>query len=179
MDYLKKDDPPTLSRDEALGRLRERIVGFATFRMGREAAEDLAQETLLVLERRYRNVEREDEMVALAFQILRFQMAGWRRKTLRRGEPGAVAVDDLPLADPGASPETLAIRGEFKERLLAALAELGERCRTLLRLKLQDKSFDEIRRHFQVESINTIYTWDLRCRQQLRARLEAGGGTRP
>ena len=177
--YLVKEDAPNLSRDDAISRLRERIVGFAASRMGKEAAEDLAQETLLVLERRYRNVEREDEMVAVAFQILRFQIAGWRRKTVRRGEPWAVAVDDLPLADPNANPETLAVRQEFKERLLAALAELGDRCRTLLRMKLQDQSFEDIRRHFQVESINTIYTWDLRCRQQLKTLLDAGGGVRP
>lgn len=168
-----------MTREDAISRLRERIVGFAASRMGREAAEDLAQETLLVLERRYRNVEREDEMVAVAFQILRFQMAGWRRKAVRHGEPWAVTVEDLPLADPKASPETLAVRQEFKERLLAALAELGDRCRMILRMKLQDKSFEEIRRHFQVESINTIYTWDLRCRQQLKTLLDAGGSARP
>jgi RNA polymerase sigma-70 factor, ECF subfamily len=34
-------------------------------------------------------------------------------------------------------------------------------------LKLEGKSFAEIQAIFEVSSINTIYTWDLRCRQQL------------
>ena len=36
-------------RDEILRKLRERIVGFAASKMGREDAEDIAQETLILL----------------------------------------------------------------------------------------------------------------------------------
>lgn len=128
----------------------------------------------MVLENRYRHVEAPDEALSLVFQILRFKMSGWRRRVTRRGEGQSVSLDDLPLAHPDADPEVRAERAELKERLKTALAELGERCRELMRLKLQGSSFDEIRRHFRVESINTIYTWDLRCREQLKAKLEGG-----
>jgi hypothetical protein len=56
---------------------------------------------------------------------------------------------------------------EARERLMAAIAGLGERCRKLLALKLEGKSFAQIQAAFGVSSINTIYTWDFRCRQQL------------
>jgi len=38
-------------------------------------------------------------------------------------------------------------------------------------LKLEGRNFDDIRRHFGVDSINTIYTWDSRCRHSLLERL--------
>jgi RNA polymerase sigma-70 factor (ECF subfamily) len=48
---------------------------------------------------------------------------------------------------------------------------MGERCRQLFRLKLEGKSFPEIRELLGVKSINTIYTWDFRCRRELLERL--------
>jgi RNA polymerase sigma-70 factor (ECF subfamily) len=59
------------------------------------------------------------------------------------------------------------------ERLTQAVAQLGDRCRELLRLKLQGKNFGEIQKRMGAQSINTVYTWDYRCRQQL---LDLMGG---
>ena len=47
--------------------------------------------------------------------------------------------------------------------------QLGERCRELFKWKLEGKSFPEIQKIMGQNSINTIYTWDLRCRKQLFA----------
>ena len=131
----------------------------------------MAQETLLILHEKYPSVTALDELVPLAFRILRFKMAGAIRKTVRRGEDRALALDDLPLANPDGNPEDEALRRERRTLMLDAISELGERCRELLRLKIAGRSFEDIRRHFGVESINTIYTWDLRCRRQLIERL--------
>jgi len=38
-------------------------------------------------------------------------------------------------------------------------------------MKLEGKTFDEIRQALQVQSINTIYTWDFRCRKKLLEKL--------
>ena len=75
-----------MDRDEILANLRERILAFAASRMGRDAAEDLAQEVLVVLHEKYPQVSRLDELVPLSFQILRFKLVSLRRKTARRGE---------------------------------------------------------------------------------------------
>ena len=145
--------------------------------MGRDAAEDLAQDVLVVLEEKYAGVAGLDELLPLSFQILRFKMAGVRRRAARRGEYSQVSVDDLPLADSGATPLEGFERRQMIERLKSGLETMGERCREIFRLKLEGKTFPEIQRILGVSSINTVYTWDARCRKQLLERL--GGRWEP
>ena len=161
-------------RDTILHSLRERILAFATSRVSREVAEDLTQEVLVLLHEKYARVTELTELVPLAFQVLRFKMLDVHRKSLRRGEYNQESVDDLPLANPGDDPATLLDQKQRVDRLLAAVAQLGERCRDLFQLKLEGNSFPEIQTRMGQHSINTIYTWDLRCRKQL---LSLMGGT--
>jgi len=156
-----------MNRDKILSSLRERILAFATLRVSRAQAEDLTQEVLVVLHEKYPNVADLTELVPLAFQVLRFKMLDAHRKSLRRGEYNQESVDDLPLADPGDDPATQLDQKQRVDRLLAAMAQLGERCRELFKWKLEGKSFPEIQKIMGQTSINTIYTWDLRCRKQL------------
>jgi RNA polymerase sigma-70 factor (ECF subfamily) len=156
-----------MDQDEILNSLRERILAFATLRVARAQAEDLTQEVLVVLHEKYPNVADLTELVPLAFQILRFKMLDAHRKSLRRGEYNQESVDDLPLADPGADPATQLDQKQRVDRLLFAIAQLGERCRDLFKWKLEGKSFPEIQKIMGQTSINTVYTWDLRCRKQL------------
>jgi len=156
-----------MDQDAILKSLRERILAFATLRVSRAQAEDLTQEVLVVLHEKYPNVADLTELVPLAFQILRFKMLDAHRKSLRRGEYNQESVDDLPLADPGDDPATQLDQKQRVDRLLAAMAQLGERCRKLFKWKLEGKSFPEIQKIMGQTSINTIYTWDLRCRKQL------------
>ena len=160
-----------MNRDKILSSLRERILAFATLRVSRAQAEDLTQEVLVVLHEKYPNVADLTELVPLAFQVLRFKMLDAHRKSLRRGEYNQKSVDDLPLADPGDDPATQLDQKQRVDRLLAAMAQLGERCRELFKWKLEGKSFPEIQKLMGQNSINTIYTWDLRCRKQLLTLL--------
>jgi len=96
-----------------------------------------------------------------------------RRKSVRRGEYSQVSITDIPLPDLEASPADLLERKEMLERLTRAIPQLGERCRDLIRLKLQGKSFAEIQKIMGVAAIKTVYTWDHRCRKNL---LELMGG---
>jgi RNA polymerase sigma-70 factor (ECF subfamily) len=161
------------TRDELLHKLRERIVGFAASRIQRDAAEDLAQEVLILIHEKYSHVEPLEELLPLALRIVRFKMMGLRRKTVRRGENTAVPVDELPLADGAADPLMLAERNETAARLKQAVGQLGERCRKLLALKLDGKSFADIQAILGAASVNTVYTWDLRCRKQLMELMGA------
>jgi RNA polymerase sigma-70 factor (ECF subfamily) len=160
-----------LQRDDLLARLRERIFRFAASRLQRDAAEDLAQEVLLVLHEKYAALDRVEDLLPLSLEIARFKIMGARRKTVRRGEHTQVSVDDLPLASGAADPFDQAAGRQRMERLEVALGELGERCRQLFRLKLQGFTFPEIQKQFGVTSLNTLYTWDFRCRKQLIERL--------
>lgn len=160
-----------MDRDQILASLRERILAFATLRVSRAQAEDLAQEVLVVLHEKYARVTELSELVPLAFQVLRFKMLDAHRKSLRRGEYNQESVDDLPLADPGDDPATQLDQKQRVDRLLTAIGQLGERCRDLFKWKLEGKSFPEIQTLMNQTSINTIYTWDLRCRKQLLALM--------
>jgi RNA polymerase sigma-70 factor (ECF subfamily) len=156
-----------MDREQILANLRERILAFATLRVSRAQAEDLSQEVLVVLHEKYPRVTELTELVPLAFQVLRFKMLDAHRKSLRRGEYNQESVEDLPLADPGDDPAAQLDQQQRVDRLLAAIGQLGERCRELFRWKLEGKRFPEIQKIMGQNSINTIYTWDLRCRKQL------------
>lgn len=163
-----------MDRDEILSRLRERILAFATSRLSREAAEDLVQDVMLVLHEKYGHVTELTELVPLSFQVLRFKLLDLHRKMERRGEYDVASIDDVPIADARENPGTELERKQMVERLIAALGRLGPRCRELFRLKLEGKTFPEIQQLMGQQSINTIYTWDFRCRKQL---LDLLGGS--
>ncbi|HNK48009.1 MAG TPA: sigma-70 family RNA polymerase sigma factor [Nitrospira sp.] len=163
-----------MTRDEILTHLRERILTFATSRLQKDVAEDLTQEVLMLLHEKYARVTELTELVPLAFQVLRFKMLDAHRKSLRRGEYNDHSVDDLPSADPGTDPASQLDQKQRVDRLMAALGQLGDRCRQLFKWKLEGNSFPEIQTLMGQASINTIYTWDLRCRKQL---LSLMGGT--
>lgn len=161
-------------REHILTRIRQRILGFAASRLSREAAEDVCQEVLIVLHEKYPQVTDLSELVPLSFQVLRYKVLEVRRKAARRGEAQQIPVEDAPLSDPGDDPETVAARRQRVDRLVGALNRLGARCRDLFRWKLEGKTFAEIQALMGQRSINTIYTWDYRCRQQL---LDVLGGS--
>jgi RNA polymerase sigma-70 factor, ECF subfamily len=160
-----------MDHDQTLTALRERILAFATSRLLRDQAEDLTQDVLAVLHDKYSHVTELTELVPIAFQVLRYKMLDAHRKSLRRGENNQESVEDLPLADAGDNPMVQLDQKQRVDRLLIAIAQLGERCRELFKWKLEGKNFPEIQKLMGQTSINTIYTWDLRCRKQLLALM--------
>jgi RNA polymerase sigma-70 factor (ECF subfamily) len=162
-----------VSRDDILSKLRERIVLFAASHISRDAAEDVAQEVLMLLHEKYAHLDRLEDLVPLSLQIVRFKIMSLRRKAVRHGEYTQVSVTDIPLPDLDANPADAFERKEMLDRLSRAMAQLGGRCREILRLKLQGKSFPEIQRILGAGNLNTVYTWDHRCRKHL---LELMGG---
>ena len=161
-------------RSQLMERLRERIVAFAASRLQRDLAEDLAQETLMVLHEKYAHLDRIEDLLPLSLQIVRFKMLSSRRKSFRHGEHSQVSVDDMPLPATGPDPLDAVERQQRLHRLAAAMKQLGERCRKIMAWKLAGKGFGEIQKLLEVDSINTIYTWDFRCRKQL---LDLMGGS--
>jgi RNA polymerase sigma-70 factor (ECF subfamily) len=163
---------PGTERESVLAALRERIVAYAASRLSRDAAEDLAQDVLLVIHEKYRDVRQTEELLPLSMQILRYKMMAHYRKSARHGEE--VSVEGYPLAGDGDSPEEYARKKEIAARLAAAVKKLSAECRKLMRLKLEGRTFPEIQALLGARSINTVYTWDFRCRKHL---LELMGGS--
>ena len=96
-----------MTREDTLAKLRERIVAFAASRLSRDMAEDLAQDVMIVLHEKYPQVTDLIELVPLSFQILKFKMLDFQRKSHRRGQYNQESIEDLPLADPHDDPAML------------------------------------------------------------------------
>ena len=121
----------------------------------------------MLLHEKYAHLERPEDLLPLSLQIVRFKIMSLRRKTVRRGEYTQVSITDLPLPDLDSNPADYVERKQMLERLQHAIGQLGGRCRELIRLKLQGRTFPEIQKIMGVGAINTIYTWDHRCRKNL------------
>jgi RNA polymerase sigma-70 factor (ECF subfamily) len=167
---------PALARQVVLAALRERTLAFAASRLGRDVAEDLTQDVLMLLVEKYPAVEHAEDLVPLSLKILRFKMASYWRRVRRRGEDTASPVDELDLRAPGLSPAELAERSQLAERIETAAAHLEPRCQTILRMRLEGYSFAEIRTHLRAAATGTVHTWDFRCRQKLLALVHQGTG---
>ncbi len=146
---------------------------FAASHSSKDVAEDLAQEVLMLLHEKYPHLHRPEDLLPLSLKIVRFKIMSLRRKAVRHGEYTQVSITDIPLPDLDVSPADALERKEMLQRLTHAIAQLGDRCRELMRLKLQGRSFPEIQKIMGVGAINTIYTWDHRCRKNL---LDLMGG---
>ena len=111
-----------------------------------------------------------EELLPLGIGIAwKMRAARWR-KGRRRGEDSAVDPADVPLTDPGPGPEERASMTELKGRLLQAVKRLSGRCREIVRLKLEERTFPEIADILRAK-LNTVYSWDHRCMGRLRELL--------
>ncbi len=127
----------------------------------------------MLVHEKYAHLERPEDLLPLSLQIVRFKIMSLRRKAVRHGEYTQVSITDIPLPDLDSNPADYVERKEMLERLSRAIPQLGERCRELIRLKLQGRTFPEIQKIMGAAAINTVYTWDHRCRKNL---LDLMGG---
>lgn len=153
-----------------LGLIRERIVAYAAARAGRQSAEDLAQEVLLVLIEKYPHVDSIEDLVPLSIQILKFKTMTWRQRLHRSGYDG-IRIEDVSVADDRIGPVDDLLQRERAEHVIAAISRLGDRCRELFRLKLEGRDYDEIRVIMAAKTMAAVYTWDFRCRQRIMKHL--------
>ena len=121
---------------------------------------------------RYPDIDRIEDLIPLCIRIMSFKLRAHLRKVRRRGEDQVRSLDDVQIADAGPSPEERTEQDELLVRLRAAVARLEGRCLELMRLKLQGLDFAAIQIRLSAASINTVYTWDLRCRRRLRELME-------
>ena len=172
-------DEGALDRDEVLARVRARVLGAARARLSPADAEDLTQEALVLLTTKYAHVTAAGELVALGIRIVAFKRAAFWRKAARRQKldgpsPGPVdpGGDDPLERVPGTlpDPEEAAIAKQRLATFVEAAARLDGRCREILRRKLQGASFVEIAGELG-KPVNTVYSWDHRCHQRLKALL--------
>lgn len=166
--YVREIARTTDDEGPLLERLRQRFLAFARRSLASDVAEDLVQEAFLLLTTKYAHVREPEERVRLGITILRKKRAGHWRKSQRRGEAASVDAAETDLQDDRPDPEEQAERELLVARLRTAVATLSGRCRELVRLKLEERTFPEIAEIMQAK-INTVYSWDHRCTERLRA----------
>src|SRR5579863_1884325 len=107
----------TVQREEVLAQLRERIVRFAASHYAGDAAEDLAQEVLMLLHEKYAHLTQVEDLLPLSLQITRFKLLSRRRKAVRHGEYSQVSITEIPLPDLEAGPADQLERKQMLARL--------------------------------------------------------------
>ncbi len=162
-----------MDRNQILEQLRARIVGWATSHSRTRGieAEDLAQDVLVELERRYPDVEGLEDLVPLSFRILDFKIRNESRKRIRRKEDQQMPVEELFLADSDPDPQQQMMSRERRRQLARAAGRLKPKCRELLALQLEHSNLKTVSELLEVPE-GTIYSRWSRCRQALRKLME-------
>jgi RNA polymerase sigma factor (sigma-70 family) len=122
---------------------RDALLRYLTrFTGDLDLAEDLAQETFVRL-REHPPVERSEPRRWL-FTVATNLARDAHRVAQRRAQLVVESRNRLPVPDPPADPATLVERDEQRARVRAALAQLGERDRTVLLMREEGFSHREI-----------------------------------
>jgi RNA polymerase sigma-70 factor (ECF subfamily) len=159
--------------------IRKRVVDFATSKIGRDRAEDVAQSCVLLLMQKYSDVRDLTTMLKISIGIARNKMFEQFRQEKREMQFPKEAGDDTNTFEE-AIPDQADFFREFErrqlvDRVIGAMLQLGFKCRNVLRLKLvENKGSAAIQELLGVNSINTVYTWERRCLQKL---IDVAGGT--
>ena len=152
--------------------LRERLVRFGQSKVGREAAEDLTHDTLMLLPEKYPGVERVSDLVPLATRIMQLKVMDYRRGEFRRHEHTRQDPEDVDIPDLGLRPDEILEAKEFAARMAAAMARLGPKCRQILLFRIDGASTEQIQKRLGNISAETVNMRVFHCRQRLRQLME-------
>jgi RNA polymerase sigma factor (sigma-70 family) len=162
--------------EDTAQRYQRRVYSFARYLLSnREEAEDVTQEVLLRLWRHHRGVD-EERLGAWLLRVTRnacYDLLRKRRQETAAGFRGASLDDEESSAvasgEPG--PQAAAETAEFRGRLLAALADLGEPYKSVVILReVQGLPHREIGEALGIPEA-TVRVHLHRGRRKLRERL--------
>ena len=164
------------AREDALKRLyqlpgmREAVYRYILDHGGsRQDAQDIFQETLILLDRNLREGRYEGKSSLRTYFVA---IAKWRWVTVRRQDGRYTELSPLHYDAEVDSPEAETIRTEYRELFQEALAHIGERCRELLQLYQLEYSMEEIARQMQYGNADVAKKEAYRCRMRFRELLE-------
>ncbi|MEO6036830.1 MAG: sigma-70 family RNA polymerase sigma factor, partial [Saprospiraceae bacterium] len=150
--------------------LRETVIRLVLDQGGsRDDALDVFQETLLLFDRNLREGRFEGRSALSTYFV---GIAKWRWLTARRQKGRFTELSPEQHEGLVESPEHEVLRGEHRDWLEAALGQLGERCRQLLRLYQLDYSMEEIAQTMQYANSDVAKKEAYRCRVRFRALVD-------
>jgi RNA polymerase sigma factor (sigma-70 family) len=164
------------AREEALKRiyllpgLREAVYRHVHEHGGsRQDAQDIFQESLVLLDRNLREGRFEGRSALSTYFVA---IAKWRWVTIRRQQGRYTDLAPTHYDAEVDSPETEAIRTEYRELFQEALGHIGDRCRELLQLYQLDHSMAEIAELMQYSNSDVAKKEAYRCRMRFRELLQ-------
>lgn len=170
-----------LERNELYETLRERIRIFLTSKVGEQMAQELTQQVLLVMWRKYADKTSPEEAVKIAVGIgKKLLLARFRDSRPIVDTP----VDEIPLADsrplPGDEEDENPQVVVFREFLTSP--RCTEQCRKLFQLDLAGIEIEQVMTRMNTSSKQDIFNWRHRCRKTAKefiwSRISAHGGRR-
>jgi RNA polymerase sigma-70 factor (ECF subfamily) len=168
--------PVIVDLDGTLSEMAPRVLRYLVARLGDASlAEEIAQESLAALVRRWRNGGAPESAEAFVFAVARRRLgrAVWRRRLWVPIEQAIGSRDGRP------SPESHAIARVEEERVRSALAKLARRDReAILLVAVGETSMAEAANVLGV-SLSAVKMRVHRARTRLAALLEAQHGTTP
>jgi RNA polymerase sigma-70 factor (ECF subfamily) len=155
-------------------RYRDRIFAYCYYRLGNRAeAEDAASAVFVkALGHLPGFRDRHDSFRTWLFRIAHNEVADRHKRRGRRPEAPLTAAH--AVADPGRSPEDLAVLADGRRRVLVLLAALPARERAVLELRAAELETGEIARVLGISEQN-VRTTQARAVARLRRRLEGVG----
>lgn len=168
---------------ELVERYHRPVVHFTQRMVGsREDAEDIAQESFVRVYRYLHRLEPQAKFSTLLFGISRNLALNFLRDSGRRGRGVTYSLtdrdnQDIPLEDDSLRPDRIARLNEIEQRVEAGIMQLSPKHREVLVLReLQGLDYASIAEIVKCRK-GTVKSRIARAREQLRAVLEAGGGT--
>ncbi len=162
----KVEDPEY--KDAVLQKIGVRIQKLATYLGCGAEADDIAQETLLLLHKRYR----EDKPELLVLRANRICVNLVRNNRRRRDHAAMTDLVAGSAQDAHLNPEELFRSSEMVQSLIEILAKSDPVCRKLLRYELEGVDIAEISAALGLRP-GAVYTAQHRCRKRMRQILES------
>jgi RNA polymerase sigma factor (sigma-70 family) len=162
---MAPSDKSASDSDRTWPLIRQRILASAKSHFSPDDAEDLTQQTMVVLMERYADRPIED-LLALGLQVLTRLRLHQLSSYKRRSEEGDPRVEEL--LDSDQSPEQAVLNQERAAILAKAIGKLGEPCRDLLLHWMRGDASEVIRDKLGFSSTTAVHVALSRCKNKLR-----------
>lgn len=170
LDLMKRGDEQSLVM---LYDANRRMVASYTLRNGgtEDDAEDLLQDAVIVLWERVRSGKFEYSSKLSTFLYATVQNM-WRRRRAKLMREIPTNMNDGDGGESGESPLDEMMRTELSAAIAAAVAQLGEPCRTLLVLFYwEERSLQDIAREMHFANTDTVKSKKYQCKKSLEKIL--------
>ena len=137
-------------------------------RFNREYAEDIAQETVMVLLTNYKHLDQPSDLVPLSVRIAKLKMREAYKKRQRAGNQLPEAWDDAD--DRAVSAEQKLLQKSRLDQLHRAIGRLGSPCLEMLRMMLEGADSVVLQQTFHLTA-NAFYVRMSRCRGRLATAM--------